>query len=156
MPASGYKVAMPAMELVNRGTLSITRDIVFPVRAEHAMELGAITLMLDYDKDLIEITGIEMSDNGGEMPYYIADGMLHIGWMSLNPISVEAGQTVLTIHARTINKTMATNIRFTLNANPLSELADGDGNVIENAKLSIADAMGNGEIAKWRNSEAAK
>ena len=31
-------------------------------------------------------------------------------------------------------------IRFTLNDNPLSELADGYGNVIYNAKLSIADA----------------
>ncbi|MEI6436811.1 MAG: T9SS type A sorting domain-containing protein, partial [Bacteroidota bacterium] len=34
----------------------------------------------------------------------------------------------------------APSIRFTLNPNPLSELADGDGNVIGNAKLVIADA----------------
>jgi len=42
-------------------------------------------------------------------------------------------------------------IRFTLNDNPLSELADGDGIVIDGAKLSVADAGTNGKTVKWQN-----
>ncbi|MCX6277475.1 MAG: hypothetical protein NT004_05200, partial [Bacteroidetes bacterium] len=37
--------------------------------------------------------------------------------------------------------------RFTLNPNPLSELADGDGNVIGNAILTIADAGNASSVA---------
>jgi phage-related protein len=44
-------------------------------------------------------------------------------------------------------------INFTLNENPLSELADADGNVIGGLKLSIPDAGENSEIVKWRDSE---
>jgi hypothetical protein len=84
LPLNGYKMAEPSLELVNRGTLPITKEITFPVRAERDMELGAITLMLDYDPSLV--------------------------------------------------------LRFTLNENPLSELADGEGNVLQDARLSVADA----------------
>jgi hypothetical protein len=78
--------------------------------------------------------------------------------MSLNPVNVVAGQTVLMIHARVRNyELQMTNydhtIRFSLYPNPLSELADGEGNGIGDAKLSIADAGGNGEMVKWRNGE---
>ena len=44
----------------------------------------------------------------------------------------------------------ASSIRFTLNESPLSELADGEGNVIDDAKLSIADAKFKGQTAKGK------
>jgi hypothetical protein len=34
------------------------------------MELGAITLMLDYDPAQIEITGVSMPENGGVEPWF--------------------------------------------------------------------------------------
>jgi hypothetical protein len=68
--------------------------------------------------------------------------------MSLDPLTVVSGQSVLLIHARMTNIGITnmgmTNdelrIRFTLNDNPISELADAEGNVIDGAKLAIADA----------------
>jgi hypothetical protein len=68
--------------------------------------------------------------------------------MSLNPLTVVSGQSVLLIHARMTNMGMTnmgmTNdelrIRFSLNESPISELADAEGNVIDGAKLTIADA----------------
>jgi hypothetical protein len=181
VPANGLKTLhvetlhATSLRLANRGTLPVTPKITFPIRAEQGMELGAITLMLDYDPALIEITGVEMPENGGVEPLVetsvetglkpvsTAPGILNIGWMSLNPVNVSAGQTVLMIHARVNNdvvdtglkpvSTDAPTIRFTLNENPLSELADGDGNVIDNAKLTIPDATANGEMVRWRDSE---
>jgi hypothetical protein len=44
-------------------------------------------------------------------------------------------------------------INFTLNENPLSELADSEGNVISGLKLSIPDAGENSEMVKWQNGE---
>ena len=37
-----------------------------------------------------------------------------------------------------------------MNENPLSELADGEGNVIENAKLSVAEAKFKGQKANGK------
>ena len=146
MPPSGVKNAEPTMELLHRGDLPISQEIVFPIRAEQAMEIGAITLMLDFDPSLIEITGVTMPDQGNEAPYYfVTENTLNIGWVSLNPLRMSSDQTMLLIHGRLINdKLQVTNdqlrIRFELNDSPLSELADANGNVLGNAKLVIADA----------------
>ena len=148
LPLNGYKMAEPSLELVNRGTLPVTPEITFPVRAERDMELGAITLMLDYDTTMLEITGVDMPDNGGEAPYFVlrrSSLVLEIGWTSLNPVNVAAGQTVLLINAKVKKyERQTTNnevrMQFTLNESPLSELADGEGNVLNDARLSVADA----------------
>jgi hypothetical protein len=91
--------------------------------------------------------------------------LLYIGWASLNPVFVPENGTVLLIHARLKEdfrishftfgvshfesdysnanpemRNVKSEIRFTLNTSPLSELADGEGNVIEGAILSVADA----------------
>jgi hypothetical protein len=78
--------------------------------------------------------------------------ILQIGWASLDPINISENGAVLLIHARVINpassnqhpvssiKYPASSIRFTLNNSPLSELADGNGNVLQDARLSVADA----------------
>ena len=193
LPPSGYKMAEPSLELINHGTLPVTREITFPVRAERDMEIGAITLMLDYDASLIQITGVDMPENGGVEPWFQVQGskfkvqgsrfkvqgskfevgdtlnqepetvnLLQIGWASLNPINVSENGTVLLIHARLIDPASgiqhpvssihhpASGIRFTLNPNPLSELADGEGNVIDDAKLSIADAKFKGQKAEGK------
>ena len=156
LPMNGYKMAEPTIELVNRGTLPINREIIFPVRLAETqnfshLQLGAITLMLDYDPAIITITGVEMPKNGGDLPYFLTQAnVLHIGWASLNPIYLECNEPVMLIHATTSNlKFQVSNdeygnneqrIRFTLNDNPISELADGDGNSLVDVKLSIMDA----------------
>jgi hypothetical protein len=171
MPSTGVKTLhATSLQLVNRGTLPITPEITFPVRAERDMELGAITLMLDYDPALIEITGVSMPGNVDEQPvWHLAPGIWHlntlyIGWMSMNPVQVENDEKLLLIHARLTEAFQVSGakcqvpgakcqISFALNDNPLSELADGDGNVLYDAKLTIPDAKANGEMVKWRNGE---
>jgi hypothetical protein len=101
---------------------------------------------------MMEITGVEMPGQV-DAPYFTVTkevgrgtwDVLSIGWMSMNPIRVTAGGSVLLIHARISNidqriSNIERQIRFTLNDSPLSELADAEGNVIDGAKLAIADA----------------
>jgi hypothetical protein len=191
VPVSGYKRAEPGLALVNRGTLPVTSEIVFPVRyvganvvethgsASLPMEFGAITLFMNYDPALISITGVEMPENNGVEPSFeTRDGVLYIGWVSTESIRVEHEGTLLLIHARLTEefrishftfgdshldsddlnekremRNVKCKIKFTLNENPLSEVADAEGNVIGGLKLSIPDAGENGEMANWRNGE---
>ena len=184
VPGTGVKTShATSLQLVNHGTMPVTQDMIFPVRADHQMELGAITLMLDFDPALIEITGVEMPENGGVEPWFEVQGskfnvqgstetgaaalnlepstlnLIQIGWMSLNPVNVVEGQPIVLIHTRLVNDPSspiphpASRISFKLHEDQLNELADGDGNVIENGVLVMPDAASNSEIAKWRNSE---
>jgi hypothetical protein len=106
------------------------------------MELGAITLYLDYDASQFEITGVSMPKQGDEAPYFIAENnVVQIGWASLSYVNVAMGETVLVIHGQVKNSNSGM-IRFTLNGNPLSELANGEGVVINDARLKIADIGG--------------
>jgi hypothetical protein len=104
VPPYGIKQAVPGVELVNRGTLDVTPEIVFPVTAESDMEIGAITLMLDFDASQLEITGVEMPGQVDAAPYFFVTGnTLNIGWMSLNPVRVAAEANMLLIYARISN-----------------------------------------------------
>ena len=164
LPPNGYKIAVPNLELVNRGILPITQEITFPVRAEHNMEIGAITLLLDFDPSLIEITGVTMPDPANEQPWYFVTGnTLNIGWVSLKPINLSGGETMLVVHTRMTNAELGMtndelqmtneglNIGFALNDSQLSELADGDGNVIDNVKLAMPEAGASGTTVRWQS-----
>jgi hypothetical protein len=179
VPVSGYKTAEPGLALVNRGTLPLTDEIVFPVRVDRETPIGAITLFLNYDPALISITGVEMPENKGVEPSFeTRDGVLYIGWVSMESIRVEHDGTLLLIHARlteefrishfTIGdshldsddlnekremRNVKCKINFTLNENPLSELADSEGNVIAGLTLSIPNASLSSEMEKWRIDE---
>ncbi len=193
VPPTGYKTADPGLELVHRGVLPITDAIIFPVRVDRDMELGAMTLYLDFDPSVMIVTNVTIVTdvtnvttattvtnvttvttvttvtNGPELWYNVSDptlnlkpstlNTLQIGWISPEPVKVAEGQAVILIHARLRGPvqthgraSLPSSIRFTLNENPLSEFADGDGNVIGGLKLSMPTA-GNSEMAKWRNSE---
>jgi hypothetical protein len=62
---------------------------------------------------------------------------------------------MILVYAKTTNhQSLITNhqsIRFTLNNNLLSELADADGNLIGGLKLFIPDPRTNGETERWQN-----
>ena len=153
VPPNGYKQAGPELQVVCNGTLPVTGELVFPVRPADNLELGAVTLMLDYNPALIDVTRVEMPQNGGNKPSFLVTdagttgsaGVLSIGWMSLNPVTVSSSEPLFLIHARvkdpgSFKPGSSSAIRFSLDQNPLSELADGDGNVLPGVKLLIPDA----------------
>jgi hypothetical protein len=155
MPLLGYKTAAEtlhatSLQVVNQETLPPASEIVFPVRADRDLSLGAITLLLDYDPSRIEITGVEMPGNDGVEPWFDAqNGVLNIGWMSTEGAYVPEGGVVMLIRAKmkiTMSNeqlTMSSRgepIRFSLNESPLSEIADVYGYVLNSIKLSIPDA----------------
>jgi hypothetical protein len=134
-----------------------------------SVPLGAITLYLDYNPSQIEITGVEMPENGGEEPWFEAqDGVLYIGWLSTNPVVVKDEGVMMLVHAKLTREFQVTGancllpiaycqvsnarcqIGFALNDNVLSELADAEGNVISDVKLTMPTGE-NGKMVKWQN-----
>ncbi len=119
--------------------ISPLTSIELPVRAETAMQVGAISMILNFPVEKLQIEDVFLKNNP-EQPvmFDIVNGELRIGWNSMEPISLAAGETMLTIRLQTLTGEMDNEVyRFKLSGDPLNELADGDFEVIQNASLVV-------------------
>jgi hypothetical protein len=110
-----------------------------PITAGSAMEVGAISLILNYPADKLQVEGVYLQNNPDQPVLYNAkDGELRIGWHSLNPIALATGEVMLTVRLKaTTNMYEGDVSRFELAINTLSELADKRYEVIQNAILKM-------------------
>ena len=115
--------------------------IDLPVKAVSAMQVGAISLIMDYPADQVEVESIFLKDNPAQAAEFnIVNGMLVIAWNSVNPISMEAGEAMLTLRLKMIaDKNEGEPCYFELVSTALNELADGDMQTINNASWSWTD-----------------
>jgi hypothetical protein len=124
-----------------------------PMIAAMDMEVGAISLVMNFPADQAEITGVFM----GEEPvmYNVNGNELRIGWTSLDAVTVNKGETLITLHMN-IDETSAEGIEFSLETS-LNELADANNIVIDNATLVIdipsTSALGTGVSLSTENLE---
>jgi hypothetical protein len=111
--------------------------IDLPVKAVSAMQVGAISLIMDYPADMVQVENVFLKDNPDQnADFNIVDGMLVIAWNSVNPVSMEAGEAVLTVRLKMLaDMNEGEPCYFELASTPLNELADGDMQVINNASL---------------------
>ena len=116
--------------------------IDLPVKAGSAMQVGAISLILNYPVDKLQVEGVFMKgDTNQPIQFNTINGELRIAWNSLNPISLAKGETMLTVRLKTKSSLTAGEVcRFELAANLLNELADGGFDIIQNASL-IMDGL---------------
>jgi hypothetical protein len=108
-----------------------------PVRASHMMEVGAVSLILDYPNDMVEILGVSLMNNPNLPLLYQEDkGVLRIGWTNPTPMMLATDDILLTIRVKTSQDMLPGDaIVFSLAQDPLNELADGRSDVIQNAEL---------------------
>jgi hypothetical protein len=118
-----------------------------PVRATSSMQVGAISLILDYPAEQLQIEEVFLKDNPA-LPagYNIMNGMLIIGWNSLNPLSVEAGEPLVTIRVRLTGNESDAPVYFSLTSDPLNELADENMIAIDHASLIMDGCIIKGSI----------
>jgi len=111
-------------------------EVELPVRILNSEIVSAASLILDYPAELFEVTDVEMKLEIGNLDWRAKGGELRAGWNSLQPLWFEAGSVLLTIHGRTTESFgEGDEIRISLAPDPLNELADGNYNVIPDAKL---------------------
>jgi hypothetical protein len=113
-------------------------EVLVPVMATAAMNVGAVSLTLDYPAHLAEVLGVYKGASPTvTMPYNLIGQQLRIGWFSSSPLVVNAGETLFTIRLKV--QPSASNgetIAFTLTADPSNELGDQQMHVIPNAVLN--------------------
>jgi len=131
--------ASPSMNLSNNGAIQVT-DKVFevPVTVNSYMEIGAVSLVIDIPEnvEVIDVKGLS------DVIYTNVDGKLRISWFNTTPVYVNANETLLTLTLKAEN---IDNVSLSLDA--ISELADGNANVIYEASINIPKIATTGFVA---------
>jgi len=113
--------------------------IELPVYTGSAMDVSAVSMILNFPSDKVEIMDVYLrNDPNTSLIYAVSGDELRIGWNSVNALKLGAGERLLTLKLR-INGTLGKGeeIRFALANNDLNELADAGYNVINGAVLFI-------------------
>ncbi|SHJ15281.1 Por secretion system C-terminal sorting domain-containing protein [Tangfeifania diversioriginum] len=142
------KSAGSSVRLSADRNMNVEENQVFnlPLRSEFAMEVGAVSLILDLPSDFAQVMGVKV--NGSEVPaiWAVKDNELRIGWNSFNPVYVGANEALVTLQLKSGEGVSEGQIMdIGLVNNPLNEVADGNFNPIRGASLLIAKA-GNGLV----------
>ena len=117
-------------------------DVIIPVKIRQNMEVGAISLVVDYPASLIEILEIIPNDRaGGKMVYNVVNDELRVAWYQTMGTNFTLDETVFFIKARINNIDALDQIKFEALAG--CEIADSYGAVsfveLSTPKLIAAD-----------------
>ena len=129
--------------------LNVNTDEVveLPVRATSSMRVGAISLILEYPAEQLRVEEVFLKDNPARAAgFNIVNGLLVIGWNSLDPLSVVAGEPLVTIKARMTGDESELPVYFSLTSDPLNELADENMIAIDNASLVMDGVLLKGSV----------
>jgi hypothetical protein len=117
----------------------VNGTVELPVYATSPMEVGAVSLILNFPSDKLEIEGITMNNNTDTpLKFNVIGDELRIGWNSMNTLDLKAGDKLLTLTVKLISTlSKDETLRFDLAANPLNELDDVTAKPIDNTVLSM-------------------
>jgi hypothetical protein len=124
--------SMPAIDLVNDGTMNVVTGQVFslPIRIAKASQFGAMTLNLEYNPSLIQVVDVNSVDG---MLNNVTSGNVSIAWSNLNPMVLADNDVVVTLKVKAIGEIASTESIFSIGMG--SEFADPTANVVEPVTL---------------------
>ncbi len=134
----GAKETSTSVQLVNGDVRQAgsNSEIEVPVRIVHSSQVGAVSLILNFPENLVEIKDVTIAD--GNLNWAVKGNELRIGWHTGNPLNLSANGALLTLKLKTTGEFVTgKSIRFSLASDPLNELADNYFNVIPDAILSM-------------------
>jgi hypothetical protein len=130
-----------AFELVYSGTQQgdTNESIGLPIHMVNPMPVSAISMVLNFPTDLVNITDVTMNTSTGTLDWSVNGNELRIGWFSTVPFNVDVLGDLLTLKLKTTAAfTSGKSIRVTLVSTSLNEIADANYNVIPDATVSVA------------------
>jgi len=135
------KAASATLDLIYAGNRQVSSNQEFdlPLRMVNAASVGAVSLILDYPGEFVEVQDVLMNNTGGRLDWSARGGNeLRIGWNSPVPLYLVADAELLILKLKTTDAfTKGASIKFALASDPLNELADAQYNVIGNAVLGV-------------------
>jgi hypothetical protein len=100
--------------------------------------VGAVSLVINFPADMVEISGIKIDNNPGNLRWAAKGNELRISWHSPDPLDLASSDPLLILQMKTkADFTPGNNIRLELAPDPLNELADELYNVIGDAMISV-------------------
>jgi hypothetical protein len=130
--------ASPTIELQTKGVKEVTSFVEFdlPIYVEQDISVGAISLILEYPADMVDVLGVELKSGAAKDLVYTANnGELRVSYYNMEELSLDAKDALVVLNLRTKDLTGNENvIPMTLDAR--SELADRFATVHTNVKLS--------------------
>jgi hypothetical protein len=146
------KSASSTLDLIYAGTRQVNslQEFELPVKMVNTSYVGAVSLILNFPADIVEVQDVLMDGAGGQLDWAVFGNELRIGWNSQKPVYLTAEDDLLTLKLKTTEVfTTGNSIRLTLAPDPLNELADELYNVIGDAVLKAdiieANTIGTGE-----------
>jgi hypothetical protein len=135
------KASSSSLDLIYAGHIQsgINQEIELPLKMVNASSVGAISLVLNFPGELMEVQDVLIDGAGGQLDWSVKGGNeLRIGWFSQNQIILGNNDELLKLKLKTRETfTPGNSINISLAPDPLNELADGMYNVIGNAVLGI-------------------
>lgn len=124
-PALRSSAVLDAIEQV---ALKTNDRLSIPLIAAQDLSLGAMTLQLNYDTELIEVAGIEAPGQ-----FTVKDGVITVSWFDRNGWNVGQGETLLRIHA--VAKAAFNTATQLVTLGGMTEFADAHARIIEGVQL---------------------
>ncbi len=130
----------PGATLGKRGVQNIESWSTFdlPVYVNESVEVGAMSLIFEFNKDVFSIENIEfLSESYKNFQYNVIDGKILISWYNIEPIVLDTDEAVFNITIKAAKISSANDLTFSIVGN--SEIADKDAGRIENVKFSTPE-----------------
>jgi hypothetical protein len=134
----------PTITLETKGVKEVTSFVEFalPIYTEQDLSIGAISLILDYPADMVDVLGVELkSGTARELVYTANNGELRISYYNLKELTVAENTELLVLNLRAKDLQTNTNNIIPLTINGRSELADRFATVLSNVKLSAPELV---------------
>lgn len=127
----------PSTRIETAGTLELNSltEFTIPVKAGTDMKIGAISLIMNYPANIIEIIDMDITAEEGTFLYNTIDDQLRISWYSLKPKTLSANEKLFDIKVRAKASSINNEIFFSLD--PQSNIIDEYGEIIMNSRLLI-------------------
>ena len=114
------------------------QEFDLPIRVVNPYNLGAVSLILSFPVDLVEVLNVTMNSTSGQLDWAVKGNELRIGWNSLSSATLGAFENLVILRLKTTEAfSKFGTIKLTLAPDPLNELADNRFDVIGDAILSV-------------------
>jgi hypothetical protein len=130
IPNSNFKSL--SVDMITDGMMNVVngQEFELPIRIDKADVFGAMTLHLDYNPAMIEVTDVVAMEG---MLSNISGNTVSIAWSNTNPMALADNDVVITLKAKAIGEIASTESALTVGYG--SEFADPTAKVIEPVTL---------------------
>jgi len=130
------------IQLLADGIMDIESFEVYevPIKVKSSLELGALSLVLNYPEEYIEITDVTFANEVSGLLYSADYGILTNAWANLDPIQFQSQEILLIITIQTKDLT-GLNGSILIGLESISEIADGDAQVLNDVVLSVPELV---------------